>query len=172
MVQATQQAMNQSRPDHCGIQRQSERQDALTLVHGAGETSSQRLWQCQQRTAWSICLYSHGQPQWRRKHTTVGLLSGVGSCSFDVDGAFSPTAGVVPSFTAAGDIHDQNSVCQVIVECYRYCQRVSLHEESDTSWWEKQVSLYCPLAGRGGAALKASYAGSQVATISPRRTRY
>lgn len=33
-----------------------------------------------------------------------------------VEGAFWPTAGAVPNFTADGDIQDQNSVCQVMVE--------------------------------------------------------
>jgi hypothetical protein len=62
-----------------------------------------------------ICRYLHGQPQCRRKVTTVGLLSSAGKLSLAVRGACSPTVGVVPTLTAAGDIHDQNSVCQVIV---------------------------------------------------------
>ena len=56
-----------------------------------------------------------GQPQCLRKVTTVGLPSDTGKLSLVVVGAFSPTAGVFPSWTAEGDIHDQNSVCQVIL---------------------------------------------------------
>lgn len=112
------------------------------------------------------CFYSQGQPQCRRKLTTTGLPSGAGRSSLEVDGTFSPTAGVVPSLRAAGDIHDQNSVCQVMVKGEQYNRGVSLHKEGDTPCSEEQGRLYCPVDGRG-AALEASYAGSQIiSTIS------
>lgn len=59
-----------------------------------------------------------GQPQCLKKLTTVGFPSCVGSPICDVEGALSPTAGVVPNFTADGDIQDQNSLCQVIVKSF------------------------------------------------------
>jgi len=46
----------------------------------------------------------------------VGLPSCAGMVSLDVEGAFWPTAGTSAVCTVGGDIHDQNSVCQVIVK--------------------------------------------------------
>ena len=66
----------------------------------------------------------HGQPQCRKKVTTVGLPSDTGKLSLSVEGALSPTAGVVPVFTAAGDIHDQNSLDHVMI----YCEDVLLYD--------------------------------------------
>lgn len=60
-------------------------------------------------------LNLHGQPQCLKNVTTVGLPSDTGKLSFPVEGALSPTAGVVPVFTAAGDIHDQNSLDNVMM---------------------------------------------------------
>jgi hypothetical protein len=62
-----------------------------------------------------MSCYVQGQPQWRRKLTIVGLPSCAGMLSLGVEGAFWPTAGVSAVATVGGDIHDQNSLCQVIV---------------------------------------------------------
>ena len=48
----------------------------------------------------------------------VGLPSCAGMVSLGVQGAFWPTAGTSAVCTVGGDIHDQNSVCQVIVRRY------------------------------------------------------
>jgi len=48
----------------------------------------------------------------------VGLRSCAGMVSLGVEGAFWPTAGTSAVCTVGGDIHDQNSVCQVIVKRY------------------------------------------------------
>jgi hypothetical protein len=58
---------------------------------------------------------AQGHPQCRRKLTTVGLPSGAGILSLGVEGAALSTAGVSEMVTGDGDIHDQNSLCQVIV---------------------------------------------------------
>ena len=48
----------------------------------------------------------------------VGLPSCAGMASLGVEGAFWPTAGTSAVCTVGGDIHDQSSVCQVIVKRY------------------------------------------------------
>jgi hypothetical protein len=51
--------------------------------------------------------------------------------SLGVEGAFWPTAGVSAVATVGGDIHDQNSLCQVIVgkkACDWSAQGASLHD--------------------------------------------
>ena len=63
-------------------------------------------------------MYIQGHPQCRRKLMIVGLPSCAGMVSLGVEGAFWPTAGTSAVCTVGGDIHDQNSVCQVIVRRY------------------------------------------------------
>lgn len=63
-----------------------------------------------------------GQPQCRKNVMIVGFPSFGGISTFVPVGAFWPIVGTSAVFTAEGDIHDQNSLCQVIVS-YR------LHEE-------------------------------------------
>jgi hypothetical protein len=78
----------------------------------------------------ALSCYVQGQPQWRRKLTIVGLPSCGGMLSLGVEGAFWPTAGVSAVATVGGDIHDQNSLCQVIVSkkaCSSSAQGASLH---------------------------------------------
>jgi hypothetical protein len=89
-----------------------------------------------------ICRRLHGQPQCRRKVTTVGLLPGAGKLSLAVRGACSPTAGVVPTVTAAGDIHDQNSVCQVIVFDYRQYVQMKCCDMAMRNIRQTQALLY------------------------------
>ena len=49
----------------------------------------------------------------------IGLPSCAGMSSLGVAGACCPTAGVSAVCTAGGDIHDQNSVCQVMVRLFQ-----------------------------------------------------
>ena len=68
------------------------------------------------RHGFFIAKYVQGHPQCRRKLMIVGLPSCAGMVSLGVEGAFWPTAGTSAVCTVGGDIHDDNSVCQVIVK--------------------------------------------------------
>lgn len=93
----------------------------------------------------------------------VGLPSDTGKLSLSVEGALSPTAGVVPVFTAAGDIHDQNSLDHVMMyreDALRYVSlcRVGAHHST------KLHPLLIQTLFTIMAASKASYAGSRIST--------
>lgn len=62
-------------------------------------------------------VFVQGHPQCLKKLTIVGFPSCAGIASLGVEGAFCPTEGGSAVLMLGGDIQDQNSVCQVIVNC-------------------------------------------------------
>lgn len=87
-----------------------------------------------------------GHPQWRKKVRIVGLLSGLGSWSFDVDGALAPMDGVGEVERWEGNIHDAASCWKVMMNVKtRRCYGAKDLEGLCREWGRERVK--CLLCG-------------------------